>query len=288
MITVVKTGAQLLVEDLGRPGHAAMGLSPSGALDARALRLANRLVGNAPGAAGLELLLGGAELEFGSDAVVAVAGALGPVSVAGAAAGEQAAEPGTGRALAVRAGARLRIGPARAGLRYYLAVAGGIEADPLMGSRSADLLSGLGPAPLRPGDVLALGRPAGPPDAAWIPAAVPPAGRICVRVQPGPRLDWFAPGCWQRLTGRDWAVSPESNRVGVRLLGRPLERSVQGELPSEGMVTGAVQVPPSGQPTVFLADHPVTGGYPVPAVVVPADLPLLAQARPGQPVRFLG
>ncbi|MFD1214124.1 allophanate hydrolase, partial [Arthrobacter sp. GCM10027362] len=126
------------------------------------------------------------------------------------------------------------------------------------------------------------------PEAAWVPAADPPAGPIVVRIEPGPRLDWFARSCWQHLTGRDWTVSPESNRVGVRLLGRPLERAVEGELPSEGMVTGAVQVPPSGLPTVFLADHPVTGGYPVPAVVVPADLPLLAQARPGRRIRFLG
>lgn len=285
MITILKPGAQLLVEDLGRPGHAAIGLSPSGALDARALQLANRLVGNVPGAAGLELLLGDAELEFAAAALVAVTGALGPLSVA--AAGTPAAEPAACRAVAVPAGARLRIGPARAGLRYYVAVAGGIEAEPLMGSRSADLLSGLGPAPLRAGDVLAVGRSAGHPQAGWVPAPLPPQGRIVVRVQPGPRLDWFAHGTWPRLTGRDWTVSPESNRVGVRLLGRPLERAVAAELPSEGMVTGAVQVPASGLPTVFLADHPVTGGYPVAAVVAAADLPLLAQARPGQQIRFL-
>jgi biotin-dependent carboxylase-like uncharacterized protein len=286
VITILAPGAQLLVEDLGRPGHAAIGLSPSGALDARALRLANRLVGNAPGAAGLELLLGGAELGFAAGALVAVTGARGPLAVA--AAGSPAVEAAGCRAVAVPAGARLRIGPAQAGLRYYLAVAGGIEAEPLMGSRSADLLSGLGPAPLRAGDVLAVGRPAGHPQPDWVPAPVPPRDRIVVRVQPGPRLDWFVRGSWARLTGRDWTVSPESNRVGVRLLGRPLERAIAAELPSEGMVTGAVQVPASGLPTVFLADHPVTGGYPVAAVVVPADLPLLAQARPGQQVRFLG
>ncbi|NKX55051.1 5-oxoprolinase subunit C family protein [Arthrobacter mobilis] len=291
MITVLSPGAQLLIEDLGRPGHAAMGLSPSGALDARALRLANRLVGNAPGAAGLELLLGGAELEFAAAAAVAVTGARGPVTLAGTgrAGAARRQEEAANRPLAVPAGGRLRIGPAASGLRYYLAVAGGIEADTLMGSRSADVLSGLGPAPLRAGDVLRTGQaPAASPEPAWVPAAVPPARRIAVRIQPGPRLDWFTPQAWQCLTGRDWTVSPESNRVGVRLLGRPLERAVGGELPSEGMVTGAVQVPPSGLPTVFLADHPVTGGYPVPAVVVPADLPLLAQARPGQQVRFLG
>ncbi|MCG2624275.1 biotin-dependent carboxyltransferase family protein [Arthrobacter sp. I2-34] len=285
MITVLQPGTQLLIEDLGRPGCAAVGLSPSGALDTRALRLANRLVGNDPGAAGLELLLGGAELEFDAEALLAVTGACGPLSLA--AAGLPPAEAAAGRPVRVPAGARLRIGPARAGLRYYVAVAGGIEAEPLMGSRSTDVLSGLGPAPLRAGDVLAVGSPAGHPDTGWLPTPVPPQGRIVVRVQPGPRLDWFARGTWQRLTGRDWTVSPDSNRVGVRLLGRPLERTAADELPSEGLITGAVQVPASGLPTVFLSDHPVTGGYPVPAVVVPADLPLLAQARPGQPVRFL-
>jgi biotin-dependent carboxylase-like uncharacterized protein len=286
-MTVLKPGAQLLVEDLGRPGHAAAGVSPSGALDTRALRLANHLVGNPPGAAGLELLLGDAEFEFGTGAIVAVTGARGPVSVSGAPPGRRSG-PLAGRALALRAGQRLRIGPARAGLRYYLGVAGGIEAETVLGSRSADLLSGLGPAPLRAGDVLALGQPPKAAGAGWLPAADPPPGRIAVRIEPGPRLDWFAGGSWQLLTGRDWRVSPESNRVGLRLLGRPLERSNAGELPSEGMVTGAVQVPPSGLPVVFLADHPVTGGYPVPAVVVPGDLPLLAQARPGQLIRFLG
>ncbi|MFD1214682.1 allophanate hydrolase subunit 2 family protein, partial [Arthrobacter sp. GCM10027362] len=164
-ITVLKPGAQLLIEDLGRPGHAAVGLSPSGALDVRALRLANRLAGNAPGAAGLELLLGNAELEFSADAVVAVTGARGPLAVAGASPAGSAAL--TNRPLVLQAGERLRIGPAQAGLRYYLAVAGGIEADPLMGSRSADLLSGLGPAPLRAGDVLGIGQvPAAAPEAA--------------------------------------------------------------------------------------------------------------------------
>jgi biotin-dependent carboxylase-like uncharacterized protein len=279
MITVVKTGPELLVQDLGRPGHAAIGVSPSGALDARALRAANRLVGNPESAAGLELLLGGAVLQFDDDAVVAVTGAFGEVSAAGRSQDRY-------RAFRIKAGQRLEIAAATSGLRYYLAVAGGIVTEALMGSAATDLLSGMGPARLQDGDVLRVGAGAPGLESPWIPVPLPPAGTVGVRLQPGPRLDWFAPDTRRRLALGNWSVSADSNRVGLRLLGRPLQRVIERELPSEGMVTGAVQVPPSGLPTVFLADHPVTGGYPVPAVVAPADLPLLAQARPGQRVRF--
>jgi biotin-dependent carboxylase-like uncharacterized protein len=280
MMTVVKTGPELLVQDLGRPGHAAIGVSPSGALDARALRAANRLVGNPESAAGLELLLGGAVLQFDDDAVVALTGACGEVSVAGTSNERY-------RPIRIKAGQRLEIAVATSGLRYYLAVGGGIVAESLMGSAATDLLSGMGPARLQDGDVLRVG--AGTPalKPPWIPVPLPRAGTVTVRLQPGPRLDWFAPDTRRRLALANWSVSADSNRVGLRLLGRPLQRVVDRELPSEGMVTGAVQVPPSGLPTVFLADHPVTGGYPVPAVVAAADLPLLAQARPGQRVRFV-
>lgn len=279
MLTVLKTGPELLVQDLGRPGHASVGVSPSGALDTRALRAANRLVGNAESAAGLELLLGGAVLEFDDDAVVALTGAAGELAVAGR-------RKERYRSFRVAAGQRLKIGVATAGLRYYLAVAGGIMAEPLMGSAATDVLSGMGSARVQDGDVLRVGPAVPASEAPWIPVPHPPAGTVAVRLQPGPRLDWFAADTRQRLALGNWSVSADSNRVGLRLLGRPLQRVVERELPSEGMVTGAVQVPPSGLPTVFLADHPVTGGYPVPAVVAPADLPLLAQARPGQRIRF--
>ncbi|MEV7649561.1 biotin-dependent carboxyltransferase family protein [Arthrobacter sp. NPDC089319] len=280
MLTVLKTGPELLVQDLGRPGNASVGLGPSGALDVRALRAANRLVGNPESAAGLELLLGGAALQFNDDAVVALTGAFGEVSAAGSGSMDRY------RPFRITAGQRLEIGVATSGLRYYLAVAGGIVAEQLMGSAATDLLSGMGPARLQDGDVLRVGAGTPAPESPWMPVPLPPAGTVAVRLQPGPRLDWFAADTRQRLALGDWSVSADSNRVGLRLLGRPLQRVVECELPSEGMVTGAVQVPPSGLPTVFLADHPVTGGYPVPAVVAPADLPLLAQARPGQRIRF--
>ncbi len=185
--------------------------------------------------------------------------------------------------VAVPAGAQLRIGPARYGVRGYLAVDGGIAVPPVLGSRSTDTLSGLGPAPLADGDLLPLGPPTTPSTVDFLPWSAPPS-TVELRVRPGPRADWFA----DALPGRAYTVSPVSNRIAVRLTGPPLTRIRQDELPSEGLVLGAVQVPADGQPLVFLADHPTTGGYPVIAVVHPTDLFLLAQAAPGATVRFCG
>jgi allophanate hydrolase subunit 2 len=150
------------------------------------------------------------------------------------------------------------------------------------------VLSGLGPEPLAPGTVLPIGTAyAGPPPPIEVaPVPTPTAGDLVVHVLPGPRDDWFTDEAIERFFCEPYEVTTESNRVGVRLSGPALTRSRDGELPTEGMVPGSVQIPPSGQPIVFLADHPVTGGYPVIAVVGEADLPVIAQARPGQAVRF--
>jgi biotin-dependent carboxylase-like uncharacterized protein len=187
----------------------------------------------------------------------------------------------------VAAGQEVRIGMPWAGLRSYLAVRGGIAVEPVLGSRSGDSLSGLGPAPLAPGTVLPIGRTDSLPP--MVVDQVPPrpiSNSPAVRVLPGPRDDWFAPGALDDLRARPYAVSPDSNRVGVRLRGTALKRARQGELPSEGMVAGAIQVPPDGLPIVFLADHPPTGGYPVIGVVAAADLPAVAQLRPGDHLNF--
>jgi biotin-dependent carboxylase-like uncharacterized protein len=210
-------------------------------------------------------------------------------------------------AFGVPAGAVLRIGTPVGGLRTYLAVQGGIDVPAVLGSRSADLLSRLGPAPLRAGDLLPLGaaRPADPtgPGSAGIagpggtgipaPGTAPQPGRamtapVELRVLPGPRDDWFVAGAIEVLCSARYVVTPASDRTGLRLDGPALARASDsaGELASEGMVTGALQVPPDGQPILLLADHPVTGGYPVIAVVRSADTGLAAQLRPGQPVRF--
>ncbi|MEU8793983.1 biotin-dependent carboxyltransferase family protein [Streptomyces sp. NPDC048643] len=279
-LSVVRAGALTTVQDQGRPGHAHLGVPRSGALDAPAAALANRLVGNAAGAAVLETTVNGCSLRPRSTTVVAVTGAPCPVTVAGRPAA-------WGAPVRVAAGALLDIGPARAGLRSYVAVSGGVAVDPVLGSRSTDLLSGLGPAPLTDGTVLPLGCP-GAPHARVdvVPHPAPPA-ELVLRVTPGPREDWFTGSAVRALTTRSYRVSPASNRIGLRTTGPALERTVSGELPSEGMVLGAVQVPPDGRPVVFLADHPTTGGYPVIAVVREVDLAAAAQAVPGIPVRFV-
>ncbi|UKA63081.1 biotin-dependent carboxyltransferase family protein [Arthrobacter sp. FW306-04-A] len=295
-IVVVNPGLLTLVEDLGRQGWASLGLSPSGALDRQSLRLANLLVGNPVDAAGLEILLGGLRLRFVTASTVSVAGAEGIVTLNGA-------EIPLNQAVRVAPGAVLDFGVPLFGLRYYLAVQGGIDARKLLGSSSTDMLSGEGPAPLKSGEQLGIGRVSvgngwGFATGAWplnnvgaLPAirrAPDPGRAITARVDRGPRADWFDDDSWRRLVSQDWILSPDSNRIGARLVGRPLSQTRHEELPSEGMVLGALQVPPSGLPTVFLADHPVTGGYPVIAVVRRKDLDLLGQARPGQRIRFLG
>ncbi|MET8994694.1 biotin-dependent carboxyltransferase family protein [Amycolatopsis sp. Hca4] len=269
-------GRYALVEDLGRPGYAHLGVAPSGALDRASLRLANRLAGNPEDAAGVEALLGGLSVRFTAAVTAAVTGPAVDVRIDGRPSGSHVP-------LAVRAGQTLTLGTPATGLRCYLAVSGGIAVEPVLGSRSRDVLSGIGPPPLRAGDVLPLGEPGIPAGAdVVVPARAP--SELVVPVTLGPREDWFADPAAGLAAG--WTVTAESNRVGLRLDGTPLRRAVEGELPSEGVVTGAVQVPPSGLPVVFLADHPTTGGYPVAAVVKTAALGALAQARPGTRIRF--
>jgi KipI family sensor histidine kinase inhibitor len=294
-IKVLAPGPLTTVQDLGRPGLAHLGVPGSGAADTASLQLANRLVGNPAGAAGLEVTLGRLVLRFDSAAVVAVAGAparlaLETPSDHGPAGDHQ---PAHGTAFAVPAGSVLRIGAPAVGLRSYLAVAGGIDVPPVLGSRSTDRLSGLGPSPLRPGDRLAVGRARSPilmppdhrPDTAVPTAAADP---VPLRVIPGPRDDWFTPDALATLTADRYQVTQASDRTGLRLVGPALLRSPgrPGELPSEGVAAGSLQVTHDGQPILLLADHPTTGGYPVIAVVVTADLDLAAQLRPGQRVRF--
>ena len=274
-LTVLETGPLATIQDRGRPGQAALGVPASGACDRAAYALANRLVGNPVGAAVIELTYGGLAIHADGDLVVAITGA-----------------PCTGVPLnapaVVRAGEILRLGPPTSGLRPDLAVRGGIEVPPVLGSRSTDLLSGLGPAPLAPGQTLQVGPAVHPmPGVDHAPVAHPAAGQVVLRVTPGPRRDWFTDAGWASLVSQTYYVSSNSNRVGVRLDGEPLERARSDELASEGMARGAIQIPPSGTPVVFLADHPVTGGYPVIAYVADADLDACAQVRPGQPVRLI-
>ncbi|HEY0216205.1 MAG TPA: biotin-dependent carboxyltransferase family protein [Cellulomonas sp.] len=285
-VEVLDPGMLTLVQDRGRPGFAAVGVGRSGAADAGALRLANRLVGNAPDAAGLEVLLGGLMVRFTAPAVVALSGAVVPADLDGRPLGAH-------QATRVGAGGVLRTGYATHGLRLYLAVRGGIDVPPVLGSRSTDQLSGLGPAPVRTGDALPVGgrvldaaQPWPEPPRIW-PGTAQHPGPAVLPVLPGPRADWFPPDALDRLAEAVYVVTPASNRVALRLDGPPVRRLDRGELPSEPVVRGAVQVPPDGRPVVFGVDHPVTGGYPVLAVVLPRDLDLAAQLPPGSPVRLV-
>jgi biotin-dependent carboxylase-like uncharacterized protein len=276
---VLTAGALVTVQDRGRPGLAHLGVPRAGWLDPVAATLANRLVGNHEDAAVLEAAGGALRLRLeGADRWVAVTGAPGPVSVDGV------ARP-SGLPLRVRAGAELTVGAAARGVRRYLALGGGLAVPPVLGSRSTDTLAWVGPPPVRAGAALPLGEPHGPPPAA--PAdVVAPARRGPLRVLPGPRADWFAPGALELLCSASYAVTADANRVGLRLSGPVITRSRTDELPSEGLVLGAVQVPADGQPVVFLADHPTTGGYPVLAVLDPRDVGRCAQLAPGDEVRF--
>ncbi|WP_432137586.1 MULTISPECIES: biotin-dependent carboxyltransferase family protein [unclassified Streptomyces] len=278
-LAVVRAGSLTTVQDRGRFGHAHLGVPRSGALDAPAAALVNRLVGNSPDAAVLETTLDGCALRPRSTVSVAVGGAPCPVTVDGRPAA-------WGAPLRVPAGAVLDIGRAVAGVRTYVAVGGGVAVEPVLGSRSTDLLSGLGPAPLAVGAVLPVGDARAPHARVDVAPQPAPPTELVLRVTPGPRDDWFTPESVRTFLTRAYRVSPTSNRIGLRTEGPALTRARTGELASEGTVLGAVQVPPDGHPVVFLADHPTTGGYPVVAVVHSADLAAAAQAAPGTPLRF--
>ena len=278
-LTVESTGPLASVQDLGRPGFADIGVPEGGAADRHSFRLANRLVGNCEHAAGIEALLGGLVIHTDRPIVAAVTGAPASVTADGR------AMP-FGEAFHVDGDSRLEIGTPVAGLRTYLAVRGGIAGTPVLGSQSTAPTLELGPAVLRPGTELAIGKAADSPVPQPFPAPNTWGGPTTVRVIIGPRDDWFTAQSLATLMNTSWTVTSDLDRVGVRLDGPALERSRPGELASEGMVRGAIQVPPSGRPVVFLADHPTTGGYPVIAVVTDADSDRIAQLRPGDLLRF--
>jgi biotin-dependent carboxylase-like uncharacterized protein len=279
VLTVLAPGPLATVQDRGRAGFASIGVTRSGAADAGAADLANRLVGNDASAAVVEVTAGGLRIRAERTVLVAVTGAPSAVTVGGRAAPFDAP-------LTLAPGAVLALGMPPVGLRTYLSVRGGIDVRAVLGSRSTDTLSGLGPAPLSAGDRLPVGVLAAEEPFVDVAPVWPPSPRPVLRVLPGPRRDWLEPAAWTALTTQEWTVTADSDRVGLRLAGPVLGRARTEELPSEGLVPGALQVPPDGAPVLFLADHPVTGGYPVLAVVATADLPAAAQLRPGDTLLF--
>ncbi|MEI2416357.1 urea amidolyase family protein [Orrella sp. JC864] len=288
-LTVLAAGLQTLFQDSGRHGQAGQGVAASGAMDQQALRAANRLVGNAPGSACLETTYGGLALQASGPLVLAVAGAQAPLEITAADGRRWTAAPY--RALALDEGDVLRIGEPAAGLRCYVAARGGFAIEPVLGSCATDTLAHVGPPAVAAGDFLPVRpAPAGAIVADFMPAPdkLPRAGEVVtLDVVMGPRTDWFTGEAVRLLAAQTWEVTAQSNRVGIRLAGeQPLARARQGELPSEGTSPGAIQVPPSGQPVLFLADHPLTGGYPVIAAVATHHLDLAGQIPIGARIRF--
>ncbi|KGN31504.1 allophanate hydrolase [Knoellia sinensis KCTC 19936] len=279
MIEVLRSGPLTTIQDLGRPGFAHLGVGRSGAADRPSLRLANRLVGNPEGSSALELTFGGLALRATEPMTIAATGARCTVRVDGR-------EQDMFAALSVPAGSTIEFGMPSRGVRTYVAFRGGLECELVLGSAATDVLSHLGPEPVREGDVLKVGAPEGSVPAVDVVPVRQLPDEVVLRVVTGPRADWFTPDALDLLGRSRFEATPASDRIGVRLDGAELQRTCLDELPSEGMVEGAVQVTPDGHPVIFLADHPVTGGYPVIAVVHPDDIALAAQLRPGQSVRF--
>lgn len=280
MIELLRAGPLTTVQDLGREAWRDRGISRCGMLDDLALIHANLLVGNAPGAAGLEFTLGPATLRLHADGAVAITGTDVDASLDGL-----PVRPGW--RTRVRAGQTLKIAAPRERMRTVLAVSGGIAVPLALGSRSTDLKAGFGGhegRALRDGDRLPWQPPASPMRRVGLR---PPDWAAQVRVLPGPEYDEFTPAAREALWDADWTLTPQSNRMGFRFAGPALTREPSGDLLSHGVLPGVIQVPPSGQPIVLLADAQTTGGYPKIGVVIRADLWKLAQLRLGAPLRFV-
>ena len=281
-LEVLATGPRTLVQDLGRTGFAAIGVGRSGAADRGAFQLGARLLAQPYTAAALEAIFGGLSVRAHGDLQLALTGAPAPAALDGRGVGYCGP-------FALGDGETLTLGTPQVGLRSYLAVRGGIDVPPVLGSRSTDTLSGLGPPPVESGDILPVGpAPATLPNVDLAPTPGLSGEPLILSALRGPRDDWFVD--LGALDARTWTVSSNSDRVGIRLTGKPLQRHhsrTEQELPSEGVVRGSIQVPASGEPVIFLADHPVTGGYPVAAVLLDHDIDRIAQAVPGQRVRIV-
>ncbi|HTQ18444.1 5-oxoprolinase/urea amidolyase family protein [Mycobacterium sp.] len=279
-LEILRTGPLAVVQDLGRAGLAHLGVSRSGAADRRSHTLANRLVANPDDRATIEVTFGGfAARVRGGDVDIAITGADTDPAVDGKVFGTNSIQH-------VRDGQMISLGAPHVGLRTYLAVRGGISVQPVLGSRSYDVMSSIGPSPLQAGDQLPVGEHSDDyPELDQAPVAAIAERMVELLVVPGPRDDWFVDP--DVLVHTIWMASDRSDRVGMRLVGRPLQyRNPDRQLPSEGATRGAIQVPPNGLPVILGPDHPVTGGYPVVGVVIDEDIDKVAQVRPGQHVRL--
>jgi biotin-dependent carboxylase-like uncharacterized protein len=283
MIQVVSPGMFTTVQDLGRYGFGPLGVSPSGAADPIALRLGNRIIGNAENAAALEMTLLGGKFLFPEGGLIALTG-----SDFGASLNNHPIPPWT--ATIVQPGERLDTGPTKSGARAYLCVHGGILVKPLLGSASTHILTALGGfegRALRKGDIL----PIGPAHAAN-PQSIPQEildqlkPRKTLRTTIAPQTAWFSKDSLTRFYQSTYRVTEESNRMGLRLEGAELETPQHGQMTSEGVSLGAIQIPAGGQPIILFVEQQTTGGYPKIANIISADLPSIGQLRPRDEIRF--
>lgn len=289
-LSIIAAPLPALFQDLGRFGQTGQGVSASGALDRGAFKAANRLVGNEEAEPCLELMGGGFSFRSNKRAVIGVTGA--PCGIKIRTAEGKIFTAKTGTPLALEAGDEVSFSAPSSGVRSYLAVRGGFKVAKILGSASTDTLAMVGPAPVQVGSVLTVNdfnTVSASVSLEEIPAFIlPKAGEVVtLDLTLGPRPDWFSGPALEMLTSTEWVVTPQSNRVGIRLDGDGvLERSRSDELPSEGTVTGAVEVPANGKPLLFLADHPLTGGYPVVGAVADYHLDLAGQIPVGAKIRF--
>lgn len=284
VIRVQAPGLLTTVQDSGREGFGPIGVSPSGAADSIALRLGNRLVGNVESAAGLEMTLLGGTFLFPEGAILALAG-----SDFGAALDGTTVVLGT--SIEVAPGQTLRLGPTRSGARCYLCVRGGILVPPFLRSASTHILSGLGGfdgRPLREGDVLRIGSAAKLFRKRTLAPQISErfSSRKILRITPGPQVDWFSESSLHSFYEGTYRVGEQSNRMGLRLEGTPVAARQTGEMITEGVSLGAVQVPAGGLPIILFVDQQTTGGYPKIANVISADLYRVGQLRPRDEIRF--
>ncbi len=279
-LSVIRAPKELLIEDLGRHGFGRYGVTEAGACDRGSLKLANRLVGNPEGAPALEMLLGPAEFLCHDNLIFASTGAKLKLEVDGV-------QQPQNCAINVKAGSKLETSMPSCGVRSYLALHGGVFVEPVLGSSSYDTLGQIGPKPLRSGDLVVVG-----PPTTFIPSelTVAPVSELAshptLRGWWGPRVSWFSANSVAKLQTISLRVTERANRVGVCLQGGDLVRTRNDELPPEGVLRGSIQVTPAGDTILFLADHPVTGGYPTLGVLDTWSCDRAAQLRPGDTLRL--
>jgi len=284
VIHVESPGLLTTVQDLGREGFGPLGVSATGAADAVSLRLANRLAANPEDAAGLEMTLLGGTFGFPQGATIALTGSDFGATLDGA-------PLPLWKSMEVRTGQKLRVGSTRSGARCYLCVHGGIVVKPFLGSASTHLLSGLGGhhgRALRKGDVLHIGPPTASLEKRAVAAQVLEhlSPRKTLRVTPGPQNDLFPDAAQQLFYRSTYRVAEESNRMGLRLEGPHLTHGPSGEMVTEGVSVGAVQITAAGLPIILFVEQQTTGGYAKIANVIAADLHSLGQLRPRDEIRF--